>query len=125
MPIDSSICRVSFKTAIPVVLASLDSRQSVLLIGDPGVGKSALIEELSRERKRRNVVLLGSTIDSTDMSGTPFVNPGNGKHGAYLERHLIPELALACAEGVDLFLDELAMAPSVVQGAMMRTTFNR
>lgn len=125
MPIDSNVVSVSMTTAKPAILCALEARQSVLLIGDPGVGKSALLEQISKARGRKNVVLLGSTIDSTDMSGTPFVNPGGKGKDAYLERHLIPELRLACEEGVDLFLDELAMAASVVQGAMMRTTFNR
>lgn len=121
MPVHPNVVRANFATCREAVLAGLASKQSVCIIGDPGVGKSALLEGVATAIKRRIATLIGSTLDATDVGGIPFVNQKTGK----LERHPIPEIRLAADEGIVLFLDELSGAPAVVQQGFMRVTFNR
>jgi len=109
----------SYTVASQVVDAGIAANVPVLLVGPPGVGKSALVEEVAARRKMPCHVLLGSTLDPTDVGGLPVVL--NGK----LNR--IPLSAIrACAEepGV-LFLDELSACTPAVESALLRLVYER
>lgn len=98
---------------------AMDSDQPIMLIGPPGVGKSAIIEMAAGRRNMKVESLLLSQCDPTDIGGFPTVR-GDG-----LDRLPLGAVKLACDEPIVLFLDELSCAPPAVQGAALQLIYNR
>lgn len=119
MGISTEIPTVNFATARGVLLAAHAADVPVLLLGDPGVGKSALARQVAKAVGKKLVVLLGSTIDPTDVGGIPFLVDGAAR------RFPLEVIQLAIKEGVILFLDEISCAPPVVQAALLRLILER
>lgn len=110
---------VNFSQGMAAAQIAVEARQPVLLIGDPGVGKTALARALAEVVKRPLVTLLGSTIDPTDVGGIPAVIEKT-------VRRLPLEAIRACCDGpAILFLDELSCAPLPVQAALLRLFLER
>mgnify|MGYP003385347307 CR=1 FL=1 len=112
---------VNFATGKDLIRVAMFANQTVLLIGDPGVGKSAIMYEAAKELEMDLYVLLGSTLDPTDVGGLPMRSPD----GTHVIRIPLEEIQ-KCAEkpGV-LFLDEISAAPGPVQAAMLRLILER
>lgn len=96
----------------------------VLCWGAPGVGKTAAITALAKKHSAHLEVVIGSTIDPTDL-GRPVVQ----KDGSVA---LVPpswarrlKAALDKGQQAWLFLDELTSAPPSVQAALLRVTQER
>src|SRR4051812_17898825 len=70
---------VNFTTGADMIRVALFANQTVLLIGDPGVGKSAIMYQAAKEMNYPLHVLLGSTLDPTDIGGLPMRSP-DGTH---------------------------------------------
>lgn len=92
MPIDANVEKVSFQGAKELVVAALSCDQPVMLIGDPGVGKSALAALVAKDLGLPLETLIGSTLDATDVGGLPTVSD---KHG--VRRYPLPAVKAACA----------------------------
>jgi hypothetical protein len=120
MPIDSNVEKVTFKEAKELISAALEANQAVMLIGDPGVGKSALAAEVAKEVDLPLETLIGSTLDATDVGGLPTVSDTHG-----VRRYPLPAIKAGCTSARLLFLDELATSGSAVQAAMLRLTLER
>jgi hypothetical protein len=112
---------VNFNTGADMIRVALFANQTVLLIGDPGVGKSAIMYQAAKELNMPLHVLLGSTLDPTDIGGLPMRSPD----GTHVIRIPLEEIQ-SCAEkpGI-LFLDEISAAPGPVQAAMLRLILER
>jgi len=96
----------------------------VLCWGAPGVGKTAAITELASKCGAHLEVVIGSTIDPTDLGrpvlqddGTVILAPPSWA------RRL--KAALDAGKLAWLFLDELTSAPPSVQAALLRVTQER
>lgn len=90
------------------LVRDLAAHRSVLLLAQPGVGKSALVESLAREAGLPCRSLLGTQIAPEDVSGVPKIV---GERSVFCPpRMLLPEDGAPFC----LFLDELpASAPDV------------
>jgi MoxR-like ATPase len=121
MAIDKEIPQVSFKQAEAAILAGLEANIGTMLIGDPGVGKSALMRQVAKRLGTQLAVVIGSTMDPTDLGGMPVVRV-DGKGIDRIPLELIRRL---CEQPGLLFLDELACAPPAVQAAMLRGILER
>jgi hypothetical protein len=114
---------VNFSTATELLRIAMAANQTVLLMGDPGVGKSAICGIVAREIGYGDNfhTLLGSTLDPTDVGGLPMRSPD----GKRVVRVPLDEI-YQCAErpGV-LFLDEISSAPLPVQAAFLRLILER
>jgi len=90
-----------------------------MLIGDPGIGKSAMhqlvCKALDYPYDKKKDVLIGSTLDPTDVGGLPTVDPDHG-----VRRWPIPAIRAACKERRCLLIDELATSSAPVQAALLR-----
>lgn len=121
MPTLPDIPTVNFATGADMIRVAMYANQTVLLIGDPGVGKSAIMYRAAKEMDMPLYVLLGSTLDPTDIGGLPMRSPD----GTHVIRIPLEEVQkCADAPGV-LFLDEISAAPGPVQAAMLRLILER
>jgi MoxR-like ATPase len=103
------------------ILSALSANVGCMLIGDPGVGKSALAKEVSEALSTPLGTLIGSTLDPTDVGGLPVVRVD----GKGIDRVPLALIQRLCREPGILFLDEIACAPPAVQAAMLRLILER
>lgn len=100
-----------------------------LLIGDPGVGKSASIVNWGKKRKLQTWVVIASLREPTDFAGLPvvsketFTDTEGNKHP--LVNFAPPSFAAeASVNGGLIFLDEITTAPPAVQAALLRVVLD-
>lgn len=117
----TEIPQVDFATAHDVIKVAMAANQAVLLLGDPGVGKSALAAKVSKDMGLNLAILLGATVDPTDVGGLPVIRV-DGKGVDRIPLQLIRDAAERPAV---LFLDEISAAPLPVQAAMLRLILER
>lgn len=117
--LNATIPTVTFTEAYDVLKAAIAANTSALLIGDPGVGKSAILVKLAKEIDYPLHILIGSTLDPTDVGGLPAVVDGKVQR--------LPMLAIreAAEKPCILFLDEISAAPLPVQAAFLRLILER
>jgi hypothetical protein len=126
MALSSDIPTLNFTNAPAVLAALAQANAPVLLIGDPGVGKSALAQMTADILQASGAVtgldvLLGSTLDPTDIPGIPFLN----KEGTSVNRFPLEIIRRCAAEPRLLFLDEISCSTPAVQAAMLRLVLER
>jgi AAA domain (dynein-related subfamily) len=112
---------VDFATGADLIRVAMFANQTVLLIGDPGVGKSAIMYRAAKEMDMPLYVLLGSTLDPTDIGGLPMRSPD----GTHLIRIPLEEIQRCSEKPGILFLDEISAAPGPVQAALLRLILER
>ncbi len=107
----------------PTLLAAISADIPVLLWGAPGTGKTSAVLALAQARGAHCEVLIGSTLDPSDIA-RPVVRKGE------VELSIAPwarRLAQAIKQRKPawLFLDELSCAPPAVQAALLRVVQER
>lgn len=92
----------------------------VLLLGDPGIGKSSFVRGIASNQDLLCETVLGSIREPADLAGLPVVT----EQGVVLDP---PAWAkrLAAADAGYLFLDELTTCPDTVQAAMLAVALDR
>lgn len=121
MPIHPSVPKVNMSQAHDAIVAALEANVGCMLIGDPGVGKSALARDVSTSLGTNLGTLIGSTLDPTDVGGLPVVRVD----GKGIDRIPLTLIQRLCRSPGILFLDEIACAPPAVQAAMLRLILER
>lgn len=122
---------VNFKTGADAIRIAMASNQTILLIGDPGVGKSAIVAQAAKEIGMGDNfhVLLGSTLDPTDIGGLPVkvdaLNDAGVKVGDKVMRVPLDEIYQCSIRPGVLFLDEISAASGPVQAAELRLILER
>ena len=93
---------------------------ATLLWGDPGIGKSSLMQGLADADGLPMETVMASLREPADFAGLPVVQPQGVELSA-------PSWAtrLAAVEDGYLFLDELTTAPPAVQAAALRVVLDR
>lgn len=89
----------------------------IYIWGPPGVGKSAVTNQVTKEEKIGFIDLRLVLMDPTDLRGIPI--PENGK-----ARWLPPSALPTEGEGI-LFLDELNLAPPLVQSSAYQLVLDK
>lgn len=114
------------------------NRHPLFLHGKPGVGKSAIIENIAKQYDAHLETVIGGQMTPTDIAGLPYsvgIDPKTGKSGGTATdtpqwgKRLITE----CADNPDgtpgkpgiLFLDELTNTDRQTQAAMLRLVNER
>lgn len=116
------------KNVLDVVQATWDTASSVpILMGPPGIGKTALVRALAEQMDLPLYILLGSTMDPTDVAGLPAVKvvkvhtaDGTETDATITENTLnywSHEL-ISSGRGI-LFFDELTTTTPAVQAALL------
>lgn len=114
----------NFAVMTDMLRAACVANKTVLMIGDPGVGKTSIARAVGRELGLPVGELLGSTLDPTDVGGLP-VKHVDAKGRAVVERIPLKVIRDACDFPMILFLDELASAAAAVQAAFLRLILDR
>jgi hypothetical protein len=96
----------------------------VLLWGEPGIGKTAVLGQLAEGFGLPMETVVASVHEPSDFAGLPVVGPDAGTAGVAMAP---PDWAvrLAGAGAGLVFLDELSSAPPAVQAALLRVVLER
>lgn len=107
-------------TTVTVMDACGRAGVPVLLLGDPGIGKSSFVRGIAANEGLLCETVLGSIREPADLAGLPVVTD----KGVVLDP---PAWAkrLADADAGYLFLDELTTCPDTVQAAMLAVALDR
>jgi hypothetical protein len=93
------------------------ARQPVFIWGGPGIGKSAIVYQLSQELNLPMQDVRALLLDPVDLRGLPFLSEGRSKWA-------VPEFLPREGSGI-LFLDELNAAPAMVQASCYQLVLDR
>ncbi|BCY12196.1 MoxR family ATPase [Actinoplanes sp. L3-i22] len=96
----------------------------VLLWGEPGIGKTAALNQLAATLDLPLTTVIASVHEPTDFSGLPVIGADPAVHGVPMAP---PDWAVRLANSGRglLFLDELSTAPPAVQAALLRLVLER
>lgn len=111
---------LGFTDASATIAAFIQANQPVLLVGSPGIGKTALMRDLAAYLDLSLVTIIASICDPTDIGGFPVVR----QDGAF-DRVPMRAIRRAADEPVLLFFDELSCAPPQVQAALLQGVYSR
>lgn len=93
----------------------------LLLMGPPGVGKTAINTVVANQLGRRLFTFIGSIHEPQDINGFPFADTDSG-YSRMLLPEWVGELEKADKEGIKttFFGDEITTCPASMQAAMLR-----
>ncbi len=94
-------------------------RMSVMIWGPPGIGKSAIVEQIATKHYLGMIDVRLSQLSPTDLRGLPIAD-----HHDAVSRHYAPEFLPRKGGGI-LFLDELNMATPALQGVAQQLILDR
>ena len=98
-------------------LLANELKMSVMIWGAPGIGKSSIVAQVTREAGIGCIDLRLSQLAPTDLRGLPVAENG-------VSRWYPPEFLPGEGRGV-LFLDEINMAPPTLQGVAQQLILDR
>jgi len=111
-----------------IILRSALANRPIFMWGAPGIGKSELVENITRNELDGNNLLIDlrlALMEPTDLRGYPFRNPENNTMEWAPPTDLPSAEVAAQYDNVVLFLDELNSAPPSVQAAAYQLILNR
>jgi len=100
-------------------------KRPIFLWGPPGIGKSEVVEGITRDMKGHMIDLRLGQMDPTDLRGIPFYNKELGKMDWAPPVDLPDEELASQFPIVTLFLDEMNSAPPAVMSAAYQLILNR
>lgn len=107
-------------TTVTVIDACGRAGVAVLLLSDPGMGKSSLVRSLAASQGVPCETVLGSIREPADIGGLPVVTDG----GVVLSPPAWAQRLVAAGCGY-LLLDELTTCPPAVQAGMLAVSLDR
>ncbi|MBO1416018.1 MoxR family ATPase [Streptomyces sp. FH025] len=96
----------------------------VLLWGEPGIGKTAALNQLAEALDLPLTTVIASVHEPSDFSGLPIVGDDPAQQGVPLAPPDWAVRLVHAGRGL-LFLDELSTAPPAVQAALLRLVLER
>jgi hypothetical protein len=121
---------VNTKQAIDHITLAIRARLVAMLHGDPGIGKSAIVQALADKFKLKLIDIRLSQVDPTELNGFASIQ---GDIAKYIPMNTFPLADAPLPKDADgkpmngwlLFLDELPSAPLSVQAASFKLTLDR
>ena len=121
----SEIRTVTSVQARKSILTAFKVKRPLFLWGPPGIGKSELVADITKELGGYMIDLRLGQMEPTDIRGIPFYNKEVGKMD-WAEPIDLPDAETASQYPiVVLFMDELNAAPASVQAAAYQLILNR
>jgi hypothetical protein len=96
----------------------------VLLWGEPGIGKTAALQQLAASLDLPLTTVIASVHEPSDFSGLPVVGDDPAVQGVPMAPPDWAVRLVRAGRGL-LFLDELSTAPPAVQAALLRLVLER
>ncbi|MFE1512534.1 AAA family ATPase [Streptomyces sp. NPDC001273] len=96
----------------------------VLLWGEPGIGKTAALNQLAASLDLPLTTVIASVHEPSDFSGLPVVGDDPAEQGVPMAPPDWAVRLVRAGRGL-LFLDELSTAPPAVQAALLRLVLER
>ena len=106
----------------------LSTGEVPLVVGESGIGKTALAKRIAKENNWSLVVIDGNLLKEGEIGGLPTVeNYAGGKTTIYAVHHKLREIddQIAKGNGVLLFIDEINRCEHTVQQELMNLILNR
>lgn len=106
----------------------LDTGEVPLIVGESGIGKTALAKELARQKDWSLVVIDGNLLKEGEIGGLPTIEDYAGvKATVYAIHNKLREIDDKIKEGriVLLFIDEINRCEHTVQQELMNLVLNR
>lgn len=116
---------LTFAQIMPLLYADLKAGQTPALLGEPGIGKSALIEDLAGKFKTKVFTLpVNQLADRADLTGVRMTQNEDGDWGqSFFPHETIMSAIRYAADNPDenpiLFLDEFNRASSDITSAIL------
>lgn len=107
------------------LLTAFNVKRPLFLWGPPGIGKSELVEGITKDLGGLMIDLRLGQMEPTDIRGIPYYNKDNGKMDWAAPIELPDEETASQYPIVVLFLDEMNSAPASVQSAAYQLVLNR
>lgn len=99
-----------------------DTHLPLMIWGSPGIGKSAIIQQIAQEEGIECIDLRLSLLNPVDLRGLPLVNRESHK-AEWLSPDFLPN-GKSAEKGI-LFLDEINLAPASVMSAGYQLILDR
>ncbi|MER7001968.1 MoxR family ATPase [Dactylosporangium sp. NPDC000555] len=96
----------------------------VLLWGEPGIGKTAALNQLAEALDLPLTTVIASVHEPSDFAGLPVLGEDPAVHGVPMAPPDWAVRLVRAGRGL-LFLDELSTAPPAVQAALLRLVLER
>ncbi|WSG45649.1 AAA family ATPase [Dactylosporangium sp. NBC_01737] len=111
-------------TQLEALALAVSANLPVLLWGEPGIGKSSALQQLSDRLEVPMETVIASIHEPSDFAGLPVVGDDPATQGVPMAP---PDWAVRLAKrGYGLiFFDELSSAPPAVQAALLRVVLER
>jgi len=107
------------------IMRAFDKKRPIFLWGPPGIGKSELVESITKELGGFMIDLRLGQMEPTDIRGIPFYNKEKNIMEYAPPGDLPDEEFASKYPVVVLFLDEMNSAPASVQSAAYQLILNR
>jgi hypothetical protein len=106
---------------VALIEGALRRNIKLLIPGMPGIGKTALIDQVRRKLDWNMVTIIGSMSDPTDTKGMPFVSNGVADFAPFGDLRTL----LEATKPTVCFLDDLGQTPLSVQTSFMHMVHAR
>mgnify|MGYP003334860164 CR=1 FL=1 len=116
---------ITSREARKSILTAFKVKRPLFLWGPPGIGKSELVEGITKELGGIMYDCRLGQMEPTDIRGIPYYNKDNGKMDWAAPVDLPDAETAAQYPVVVLFLDEMNSAPASVQSAAYQLILNR
>lgn len=111
-------------TQLEALTLAVSADLPVLLWGEPGIGKTAALNQLADALELPLTTVIASVHEPSDFSGLPVVGDDPAEQGVPMAPPDWAVRLVRTGEGL-LFLDELSTAPPAVQAALLRVVLER
>lgn len=115
---------MKFTEALDTIKLIIEAGEVPLIIGESGIGKTALAHKLAQDCKYHLVTIDANLLKEGEIGGLPTIESGQT---IYATHHKLVEVSSAINnhEGVLLFIDELNRCEHAVQQELMNLILNR
>lgn len=114
---------VTPKQLSTLLAAAIPAREPILVVGSPGIGKSAIVEEAAQAAQADLILSHPVTADPTDAKGLPW--KVDGRDAATFLPYGELEQAVNATRPTVWFLDDLGQASPAVQASFMQLLLAR